>query len=237
MEGYNTEDSTCYSATLKFLNEPLNTTDLSDSFKKLAHRQTTIVPALTNIFDQIVALDLQRVAPPMQPTWSHFQTEFTQMHAVCSNNFGYLHGRFNMFLTMILPYMAKNLSNETPHMRREKAQVLDSFVKISLSHLAYTASCIETFLGSVEGLTAFHHDIVKFSSQRMSTGHQEMRNLCSKFQELDAATKELYHDVRQSTGVDVFMVDGSITLMAADGPSPGRSGPRKPIAIMGMLKS
>ncbi|KAF8916734.1 hypothetical protein CPB85DRAFT_1432044 [Mucidula mucida] len=194
----------CYSTTLKFLNEPLNATDLCDTFKKLAHRQTAVVPALANVMEQIVALDLQRVAPPMQPTWSRLQTEFTQMHAVCRNNAGYLHGRFNMFSAMILPYMAKNLTNETPHMRREKAQVLKSFVEISLSHAAYTASCVETFLDSVGGLTSFHHDIVQLSSQRMSTGHQERLNLCSKFQQHVAVTKELYHDVRQSNGIVVL---------------------------------
>ncbi|KAF8911425.1 hypothetical protein CPB85DRAFT_655440 [Mucidula mucida] len=205
MEGYKSEASACYSTTLKFLNEPLNATDLCDTFKKLAHRQTAVVPALANVMEQIVALDLQRVAPPMQPTWSRLQTEFTQMHAVCRNNAGYLHGRFNMFSAMILPYMAKNLTNETPHMRREKAQVLNSFVEISLSHAAYTASCVETFLDSVGGLTSFHHDIVQLSSQRVSTGHQERLNLCSKFQQLVAVTKELYHDVRQSNGIVVFV--------------------------------
>ncbi|KAJ7595020.1 hypothetical protein C8J56DRAFT_454931 [Mycena floridula] len=209
--------SLSYPETVHLFNDgsPGVSDDLREACQALGQTMTTILSQFQSISAQLHTLDLRGFTAPLRPRWNIILQSFIDLVQQFRFNASLISGRLTMFCSLILP-RTSNGGPSNSRSQSEKVQVLRSFMSISAEHARSTWSLAENAVRFMGSLNAFHTEFAKFVSHRATSGQRELRDLASKFGQVEATIKQLYFAIGKQTGADVtFLVYSSLRLIAA----------------------
>lgn len=202
--------------------------DVTDAFGKLGRAMAGMLDKFSTVAKQMHTLDLQRVsasAPaPLKPRWDALTKDFGDVFWHYRSNAAFISARLKLFYESVLPVAARNMNGRSRRSYQETVQILQSFMSISAEHAANTRTLVERALSLVQQMVAFHTEVAKLLTRRLTDGQKEVYTLAAQLSEMATQVRQLCVLNTEFQRPDVTHVSFAVfKIVSCTGTRPNRS--------------